>query len=516
MGNNRVLKTKDAVVTSKYGSRTVNGIKGFHYGNDIVGSGSTADYIVAHSDGTVLFWQNYNKTDLTVNGTNKAYGNCVKLKHPNGYYTLYAHMASLNVANGASVKKGQIIGYMGNTGYSLGTHLHFEVRNKSNVRIDPNPYLNADLPDLATSSTPKAYLSYGDTGDGVGEMQTMLIACGYSCGASGADKSFGNATLTALKAFQKDNGLEIDGNYGDLSKAKLTAVYATINSEQKDPSSDCVEKAISQMELWANDDTHGYDQTYRWGQKGDYDCSAAVIQAWENAGVLVKTKGATYTGNMYNVFLQCGFKDVTSTVNLANGIGCLRGDVLLNKIKHTAMYCGNGKEVEASINEKGTATGGTPGDQTGKEFLVRAYRNYPWDCVLRYGDGNETSQDAPKQNAIAVDGSFGSATVKLAQKVFGTVVDGVVSNQPSANKKYLPAVVSSVWQFKTTGYKGGSSLILAIQKKIGATVDGYAGKNFVLCLQKFLKSNGLYNDSLDGYMGTNTIKAFQTWLNKQV
>lgn len=49
-------------------------------------------------------------------------------------------------------------------------------------------------------------------------------------------------------------------------------------------------------------------------------------------------------------------------------------------------------ETEASINEKGTAHGGQPGDQTGKEFLIRSYRNYPWNCILRYaGDQTVTS-----------------------------------------------------------------------------------------------------------------------------
>lgn len=152
------------------------------------------------------------------------------------------------------------------------------------------------------------------------------------------------------------------------------------------------------MEAWAADPAHGYDQTYRWGQKGDYDCSAAVISAWELAGVPVKTNGATYTGNMRKVFLKCGFKDVTASINLATGSGLVRGDVLLNETHHTAMYCGNGKEVEASINENGTVTGGTPGDQTGKEFLVRSYRNFPWQCVLRYTgeESGDTAQDAPK------------------------------------------------------------------------------------------------------------------------
>lgn len=147
-----------------------------------------------------------------------------------------------------------------------------------------------------------------------------------------------------------------------------------------------IEIATKQMEAWAADDSHGYEQTRRWGP--DYDCSSAVISAWELAGVPVKTNGATYTGNMRGVFLRCGFEDVTGSVNMTTGAGLQRGDVLLNIRHHTAMYCGNGQEVEASINENGGVTGGMTGDQTGREFLVRPYRNYPWDCVLRYTGGD--------------------------------------------------------------------------------------------------------------------------------
>ena len=53
------------------------------------------------------------------------------------------------------------------------------------------------------------------------------------------------------------------------------------------------------------------------------------------------------------------------------------------------MYIGSGQIVQASINEKGTATGGKPGDQTAKEFLVRSYYNHPWDYVLRYPETAE-------------------------------------------------------------------------------------------------------------------------------
>lgn len=159
---------------------------------------------------------------------------------------------------------------------------------------------------------------------------------------------------------------------------------------------DIIERAVSTMEAWAADPAHGYDQTLRWGERGDYDCSSAVITAWERAGVPVKSLGATYTGNMYPVFLALGFRDITTQVNRSTGDGLQRGDVLLNRARHTALYCGGGMEVEASINEMGTATGGAPGDQTGREFLIRSYRNYPWDCVLRYMGG----EDEPEIPAI--------------------------------------------------------------------------------------------------------------------
>ena len=169
---------------------------------------------------------------------------------------------------------------------------------------------------------------------------------------------------------------------------------ATASEEDKKEESavstvqETINKAITWMEETAKDDRHGYCQDHRWGTDGDYDCSSAVITAWEQAGVPVKTKGATYTGNMLPVFKANGFVDVTAKVNRSTGAGLVRGDVLLNAARHTAMYCGNGLEVEASINEKGTAHGGTPGDQTGKEFLIRSYRNYPWTNVLRYtGNG---------------------------------------------------------------------------------------------------------------------------------
>ena len=65
-------------------------------------------------------------------GWNGAYGNMVILQHPNGTKTLYGHMVRLGTSTGAQVKKGQVIGYVGNTGRSTGPHLHFEVLGAKN------------------------------------------------------------------------------------------------------------------------------------------------------------------------------------------------------------------------------------------------------------------------------------------------------------------------------------------------------------------------------------------------
>ena len=154
------------------------------------------------------------------------------------------------------------------------------------------------------------------------------------------------------------------------------------------------EKAVQWMISTANNPLHGYDQKYRWGERGDYDCSSAVITAWARAGVPVRFAGASYTGNMYSAFKKCGFVDVTQSVNLKAGSGLMRGDVLLNRKSHAAMYIGDGQIAQASINEKGGAVGGAPGDQTGREFLIRSYYNYPWDYVLRY---HETAKKEAKK-----------------------------------------------------------------------------------------------------------------------
>lgn len=208
--------------------------------------------------------------------------------------------------------------------------------------------------------------------------------------------------------------------------------------------------ATSWAEAIASDDSHGYSQYSRWSP--DYDCSSLVISAYQQAGVPVYTNGARSTHNMYEVFTATGFADVTDQVNIATGAGLLRGDVLLRE-GHTALYCGNGLEVEACMDENG-GIGGEPGDQTGYEILIQFY-NPNWSTVLRYIEEKDTymfelatisigyigddiklmqrllrSRGFTDSNGhkIEIDGIFGTASegaLLKFQKAHGLVQDGI-------------------------------------------------------------------------------------------
>lgn len=152
----RVLQNGFCEVTQEYK-------KNYHEGIDIVKKGYQLDKIVAHSDGNVV--QVIKDCNVTTNGIDGNVldinnpGNLIKIDHGNGYYTRYLHLdyGSINLNVGDRVKQGTIIGYMGNTGYSFGGHLHFEVWN-NNIRIDPTIYLEKDFPNK--NNDPINYIKY--------------------------------------------------------------------------------------------------------------------------------------------------------------------------------------------------------------------------------------------------------------------------------------------------------------------------------------------------------------------
>lgn len=94
-----------------------------HTGTDIAANAGTP--ILASASGTVSTAYHWN--GIRTRGDWNSYGNYVVLDHDGGYQTLYAHMTFFVVSEGEYVEQGQVIGYVGNTGYSFGAHCHFEL-----------------------------------------------------------------------------------------------------------------------------------------------------------------------------------------------------------------------------------------------------------------------------------------------------------------------------------------------------------------------------------------------------
>lgn len=142
-----------------------------------------------------------------------------------------------------------------------------------------------------------------------------------------------------------------------------------------------ISRLIERMRYWCEEVSLGYSQgPKRWNiyPGGETDCSALVIHCLQEAGF--DTGSAKSTADLSDQLVPRGWRRMP-----VNGHP-EAGDLLLNDGLHVAVYLGGGKLAEASLNEFGGLTGGTPGDQTGHETHVTNYYNRPWKCYLRYTD----------------------------------------------------------------------------------------------------------------------------------
>jgi murein DD-endopeptidase MepM/ murein hydrolase activator NlpD len=123
---------KTASFTSGYGVRSdpFRGASAMHAGIDLAGPSGTPVY--ATGDGVVS----------NAGWNSGGYGNLIKIDHGRGIETRYAHLSSVAVRRGQQVKRGQLIGKMGSTGRSTGSHLHYEVRIDGRA-VNPIPFMKS-------------------------------------------------------------------------------------------------------------------------------------------------------------------------------------------------------------------------------------------------------------------------------------------------------------------------------------------------------------------------------------
>lgn len=123
------MPVRDAYISSNFGYRAdpISGRTAFHGGIDFAGTEGSDVYSVA--DGVV-----------TYSGQRTGYGNVVEVNHGDGLVTRYAHARAVAVKAGDMVSKDQLVAYMGSTGRSTGTHLHYEVL-RNGKQIDPTTFI---------------------------------------------------------------------------------------------------------------------------------------------------------------------------------------------------------------------------------------------------------------------------------------------------------------------------------------------------------------------------------------
>ena len=150
---------KTAAFTSGYGVRSdpFRGAAAMHAGIDL--SGPLGTPIYATADGTVT----------TAEWNSGGYGNLVKIDHGRGIETRYGHLSAYIVSRGQRVTRGQLIGRMGSTGRSTGSHLHYEVRIDGRA-VNPIPFMKSTDYVLAmqkrSNAAPMESLAIGGPGNG--------------------------------------------------------------------------------------------------------------------------------------------------------------------------------------------------------------------------------------------------------------------------------------------------------------------------------------------------------------
>ena len=195
-------------ITYRYGS-TQNGTREPHHGVEFLNSFGTP--VHAAGEGIVQFagadkvaqyspWRDF-------------YGNLVVIRHPDGMYTLYAHLSEVGVQAGDEVEAGDLIGEVGQSGVATGSHLHFEVRRGG----DGTDYFSTQNPELWLIPDPD------ENGNPLGVMAFSI---------QGQDSDFRSVEFTA-RYYRDKNGPKIKSHYvvtypGNLSLGEENAALGDL------------------------------------------------------------------------------------------------------------------------------------------------------------------------------------------------------------------------------------------------------------------------------------------------
>lgn len=168
------LDEENMLVTAENGYDEWRG--GMHYGVDLSGMNGSSQ-VYSYQSGVVL--------EAAGDGWNYGMGSYIVLDHGSGLVTVYAHLGRVDVSEGEQVEKGEIIGMTGETGYSTGIHLHFEIRE--NGEISPVMDSLTDSAAYDQTAAPENSFIWPVGGSDGGEIAEMMYGYGGYYGHKGID-----------------------------------------------------------------------------------------------------------------------------------------------------------------------------------------------------------------------------------------------------------------------------------------------------------------------------------------
>ena len=260
----------------------------------------------------------------------------------------------------------------------------------------------------------------------------------------------------------------VNGSAGDQSGVEVYTCNWYSNNWKyliRPKNSAVAEKIASTMEAACANNAIGYDQNQRntllkYAKEVNFnlskittrcetDCTALVsvciIAAGGSESIMYGGGNLAYTGNLVSRCQSTGMFDVYTDRKYLNSANYVkRGDILMSS-GHAIVVLGTGSYAASSL---------------------------------------ATSSPSASSSKLSVDGYWGCATTRAVQKALGTTQDGLVSGQDAGDlaKCNRGGLDSSSWQI---GH-GGSMMVRALQRKIGANPDGYFGVNTCKALQKYL------------------------------
>lgn len=222
---------------------------------------------------------------------------------------------------------------------------------------------------------------------------------------------------------------------------------------------------------------------YVFGDNGPYsfDCSGLIQWSLRQIGVSIRRTSA---------------QQINDCVGISLGEALNTLGALLYRPGHIGISMGDGRSLEARDEASG--------------INIFPAGSFPWTTGgkvpgLDYGGGGGGGGGG---GPLIVDGYWGSATTSKLQEVLGTPVDGVVSSQSSYWKAQNPGLGSG-WEWVPDSAATGSTVIQALQSKIGTTADGLIGPSTIKAIQSYCGTpvDGCFSE------GSACIMAIQTALN---